>query len=165
MTRNESRTSNQRENLEREEEWSFEEPNALEIPEVVKERFASEGLTLRWIRGSFNGQDDYTNVGKRQQEGWVFVSPEEVPELATTSFVREGGRYEGTVNRADLALAKMPAKKAAARNKYYENKANDMMDAVNMQLMNNSDSRLANMPVTNSSRSVTTKGRQTSFQD
>ena len=36
MTRNESRTSNQRENLEREEEWSFEEPNALEIPEVVK---------------------------------------------------------------------------------------------------------------------------------
>ena len=58
MTRNESRTSNQRENLEREEEWSFEEPNALEIPEVVKERFASEGLTLRWIRVSFIGQDE-----------------------------------------------------------------------------------------------------------
>jgi len=31
--------------------------------------------------------------------------------------------------------------------------------------MGNSDSRLASMPVTNSSRSVTTKGRQPSFQD
>jgi len=165
MTRNESRNSNQRENLEREEEWSFEEPNALEIPEAVQERFSSEGLTLRWIRVSFNGQDDYTNVGMRQQEGWVFVSPEEVPELATTSFVREGGRYEGTVNRADLALAKMPSKKAAARNKYYEKKANDMMDAVNAQLYNNSDARLRNLPVSNSSKSTTMRGRTPNFQE
>ena len=119
-------------------------------------------MALRWIRVSLQGQDDYINVGKKQQEGWVFVDPEEVPEMALSSVVKEGGRYHGTVSRGDLALAKIPAGKAKARQKYYEDKANNMMDAVNAQLMKNSDSR---MPISNTSRSVTTRGRQPSFQD
>ena len=52
--------------------------------------------------------------------------------------------------------------KVKAKRRFYETKANDQMDAVNAQLMKNSDSR---MPITNSSRSVTTRGRQPSFQD
>jgi len=162
MTRNESRTESMREQNTREEEWTFEEPNALDIPESVQARFENEGMALRWIRVSLQGKDDYINVGKRQQEGWVFVSPEEVPEMAITSFVREDGRYIGTVSRGDLALAKMPAGKARARRNHYENKANEMMDAVNAQLMRSSDSR---MPITNTSRSVTTRGRRPNFQD
>ena len=162
MTRNESRTESMREQNTREEEWTFEEPNALDIPDAVKARFDNEGMALRWIRVSLQGQDDITNVGKKLQTGWVFVSPEEVPEMALTSFVRDEGRYQGSVCRGDVALVKMPAGKVTARRGYYEKKANDQMDAVNSQLMKNSDSR---MPITNSSRSVTTKGRQPSFQD
>ena len=162
MTRNESRTKSQRENSVREEQWTFEEPNALDIPEAVQQRFDQEQMALRWIRVSLQGQDDYFNVGKKQQEGWVFVDPEEVPEMALSSVVKEGGRYHGTVSRGDLALAKIPAGRAKARQKYYEDKANNMMDAVNAQLMKNSDSR---MPISNTSRSVTTRGRQPSFQD
>jgi len=37
-----------------------------------------------------------------------------------------------------------------------------MMDAVNAQLMKNNDSR---MPISNTSKSVRTTGRQPSFQD
>lgn len=162
MTRNESRNNSQREKAVREEQWTFEEPNALDIPPAVQQRFDQEDMALRWIRVSLQGKDDYINVGKRQQEGWVFVSPEEVPEMAITSFVREDGRYVGTVSRGDLALAKMPAGKARARRNHYENKANEMMDAVNAQLMRSSDSR---MPITNTSRSVTTRGRRPNFQD
>mgnify|MGYP003672697746 FL=1 len=161
-TRNESRTEHLREQTTREEEWTFEEPNALTIPENVQERFDSEGMALRWIRYSLQGKDDVANVGKKLQAGWVFVSPEEVPEMSLTSFVRDEGRYQGAVCRGDVALVKMPAGKVTARRKFYENKANDQMDAVNSQLMKNSDSR---MPITNSSRSVTTRGRQPSFQD
>ena len=103
------------------------------------------------------------DVYKRQQQaGWVFVTPDEVPEMAVTSFVREEGRYLGTVCRGDLALAKMPAGKVKARRKFYEGKANDMMDAVNAQLMKSSDSR---MPISNTSKSVTTRGRRPSFQN
>ena len=161
-TRNESRSTEIREKNTREEEWTFEEPDALNIPELVKARFDNEGMSLRWLRILLKGQDDITNVGKKQQEGWVFVTPDEVPEMAVTSFVREEGRYLGTVCRGDLALAKMPTGKVKARKRFYEKKANDMMDAVNAQLMKSSDSR---MPITNSSKSVTTRRRQPSFQD
>ena len=161
-TRNEARSNTSRENQTREEEWTFEEPDALKIPEEVEARFNNDGMSLRWLRISVKGQDDITNIGKKQQQGWEFVTPDEVPELAITSFVRKEGRYTGTVCRGDLALAKLPTGKVMARRKHYENKANDMMDAVNAQLMRSNDSR---MPISNSSKSVTTRGRQPSFQD
>ena len=162
MTRNQIRSNETRETETREEEWTFEEPDALAIPDVVQARFDNEGMALRWIRISLKGQDDITNVGKKQQAGWVFVTPDEVPEMAITSFVREDGRYQGAVCRGDVALAKKPTAKVKARQKFYEKKSSDMMDAVNAQLMKSSDSR---MPISNTSKSVTTRGRQPSFQD
>mgnify|MGYP003676351548 FL=1 len=161
MTRNETRSSQLRENNTQEEEWTFEEPNALAIPDHVQARFDSEGMALRWIRISIKGTDDISNVGKKLQEGWVFVTPDEVPEMSITSFVREDGRYQGTVCRGDLALAKMPAGKVSAKRKFYENKADNMMQAVNAQLMNSSDSR---MPISNNSKTTVTKGRRPNFQ-
>jgi len=164
MTRNQLRSNETRETNTREveKEYVFEEPDALSIPDSVQARFDSEGVGLRWIRISVKGEDDILNVGIRQQEGWTFVTSDEVPEMAVTSFVREEGRYLGTVCRGDVALAKKPIEKIAARRKFYEKKANDMMDAVNAQLMKSSDSR---MPISNTSKSVTTKGRHPSFQD
>ena len=161
-TRNETRSETLREQNLREENWTFEEPNALTIPDSVEARFDNDGLALRWIRISIKGQDDIGNVGKKLQLGWEFVSPDEVPEMALTSFVRDEGTYQGAVWRGDGARVKMPAGKVNSRRKFYEQKANDQMDAVNAQLMKSSDSR---MPITNSSRSVTTKGRVPSFQD
>ena len=79
-----------------------------------------------------------------------------------TSIVQEEGRYAGTVCRGDLALAKMPLGKLAARKRYYENKSRQLMDAVNAQLESNSDSR---MPISNNNRSTVTRGRRPSFQE
>ncbi len=160
-TRNESRSNTLREENTREDEWTFEEPNALTIPDSVQARFANDGMSLRWIRISIRGQEDIQNVGKKLQLGWAFVAPDEVPEMALTSFVRDEGRYQGAVCRGDVALVKMPAGKVMARRKHYEKKSNDQMDAVNAQLMKSSDSR---MPISNTSKSVTTRGRQPSFQ-
>ena len=164
MTRNETRSNEAREAKTREveEEHVLEEPDALHIPDTVKARFDADDMSLRWIRISVKGQEDITNVGKQQQQGWVFVTSDEVPEMAITSLVREEGRYLGAVCRGDVALAKKPTVKVKARQKFYENKASDMMDAVNAQLMKSSDSR---MPISNTSKSVTTRGRQPSFQD
>ena len=164
MTRNEIRSNTNRESKTREveEEYVFEEPDALSIPASVQARFDAEDMSLRWIRISVKGVDDITNFGKYQQQGGAFVTPDEVPEMAVTSFVREEGRYLGAVCRGDVALAKKPTAKVRARQKFYGKKSNDMMDAVNAQLMKNSDSR---MPISNTSKSVTTRGRQPSFQD
>ena len=141
---------------------TFEEPNWLDIPPTATERFKNEGMSLRWIRMTIKGNDDIQNMSKRQAEGWEIVQSEEVPEMTHSSVVREEGRYSGAVCRGDLALGKMPTDLAESRQEYYENKSREAVQAVNMQLMNNSDSR---MPISNSSRSKVTTGRRASFQD
>ena len=162
MARTESRSSQVRENQTREEVYTFEEEDALAIPEEVKARFLNQGMVLRWIRVQLRGADDYQNVGKRQRDGWVFVTPDEVPEMSTSSIVKEGGRYAGTVVRGDVALAKMPEGRAIARREHFENKANELMNAVNSQLMSNNDSR---MPIYNNSKSTVSRGKSPKFQD
>jgi len=59
-------------------------------------------------------------------------------------------------------LAKMPKGKIAARQRYFQNKSDNLMTAVNSQLENSSDSR---MPITNNSKSSVTRGRSPNFQD
>ena len=78
-TRNESRNSVNRETTQR--RTTFEEPNWLDIPQSVKNRFANEDMALRWIRITLRNQEDYQNVGKRTAEGWEFVQADEVPEM------------------------------------------------------------------------------------
>ena len=92
----------------------------------------------------------------------MFVTPDEVPELSASSVVKENGRYAGAIVRGDVALAKMPEGRAIARREHYENKANELMDAVDNQLMSKSNSR---MPIYNNSKSTVTKGRSPRFQD
>tara|TARA_R110000782_G_scaffold60737_4_gene125430 strand:+ start:560 stop:1060 length:501 start_codon:yes stop_codon:yes gene_type:complete len=141
---------------------TFEEPNWLDIPPTAIERFKNEGMSLRWIRMTIKGNDDIQNMSKRQAEGWEIVQSEEVPEMTHSSVVREEGRYSGAVCRGDLALAKMPSDLAESRQEYYEQKSREAVGAVNAQLMRNSDSR---MPISNTSRSRVTTGKQPSFQE
>tara|TARA_R100001244_G_scaffold102474_1_gene76354 strand:- start:1739 stop:2197 length:459 start_codon:yes stop_codon:yes gene_type:complete len=143
-------------------EYTFTEPNWLDVPDGVVDRFNIEDMALRWIRISLKGDDDYKNVGNKMSQGWIFVTPEEVPEMLHSATVLDTGRYQNCVVRGDVALAKMPRGKAQARNDYYENKANAMMQAVNQQLMAASDSR---MPISNNSTSSVTKGRTAQFQN
>jgi|TARA_R110000796_G_scaffold12067_2_gene40137 hypothetical protein len=159
MSKASSRTMQTRETETK--EYTFTEPNWLDVPDIVVNRFNAEDMTLRWIRISLKGEDDYKNVGNKMSQGWVFVTPEEVPEMLHSATVLDTGRYTNCVVRGDVALAKMPRGKAKARNDYYENKANAMMEAVNQQLMAASDSR---MPISNNSTSSVTKGRMAQFQ-
>ena len=124
MTRiNNTRSTDQRENNAREEvEYTFEEQDALHIPNAVLNRFASESMTLGWLRMTLKGVDDVKHLGKKMQEGWVFVDLAEVPEMSATSVVRDEGRYAGVVCRGDVGLAKIPTGKYEARSKFYRDK-------------------------------------------
>jgi|TARA_R110000803_G_scaffold117931_1_gene186356 hypothetical protein len=163
MTRNISRTSKERElNTREETEYVFEEPSTTDIPKAVEERFANEGMSLRWLRIDSKGQEDYQNIGKNVQRGWEFVSPDEVPEMGATSIVRKEGRYAGVVCRGDVALGKIPTGRLNAKRKHYQNKSTELMQAVDAQLMSKSNSR---MPISNNSKSTVIKGRTPSFQE
>ena len=163
MTRNNTRSSQTRETTERvQTDYVFEEPNLTAIPDSVKQKFTNSGMTLGWLRIDLKGNEDYQNIGKKQQQGWEFVTPEEVPEMGATSVVRKEGRYTGVVCRGDLALGKIPTFKLEAKKKHYLNKSKEMMNAVNTQLMGQSNSQ---MPISNNSKSSVTKGRKPSFQE
>ena len=160
MSKTSSRATQTRETETK--EYTYTEPNWLDVPDPVVDRFTNEDMVLRWIRISLKGDDDYKNVGNKMTQGWVFVTPEEVPEMLHSATVLDTGRYTNCVVRGDVALAKMPRGKSVARNDYYEGKANDLMDAVNQQLMSASSSK---MPISNNSTSTVTKGRMPQFQN
>ena len=163
MTRINTRSSQTRETNERvQKDYVFEEPSLTNIPNAVEEKFKNSGMTLGWLRIDLKGNEDYQNIGKKQQQGWEFVTPEEVPEMGATSIVRKEGRYAGVVCRGDLALGKIPTFKLDAKKAHYLKKSNEMMDAVNQQLMSQSNSQA---PISNTSKSSVTKGRRPSFQD
>jgi len=164
MTRvNSTRNTDLRENNAREEvEYTFEEQDALHIPDAVLKRFANERMTLGWLRMTLKGVDDVKHLGKKLQEGWVFVDLAEVPEMSATSVVRDEGRYAGVVCRADVGLAKIPTGKYEARSKFYRDKSKAMNNAIDAQLMGNNNSR---MPISNNSKSKVVTGRQPNFQD
>ena len=162
-TRTNTRSSQLRENnIKQETEYTFEEPNALQIPTAVEERYASEGISLGWLRITLRGQEDYAHIGRKMQEGWQFVDSDEVPEMGATSIVRDEGRYKGAVCRGDLALGKIPTGRIEARKAHYKNKADKLMEAVNSQLMRGNNSR---MPISNSSKTQTIRGRTPKFQE
>jgi len=163
MTRVNTRSSQTRETNERvQKDYVFEEPSLTNVPTAVEEKFKNSGMTLGWLRIDLKGNEDYQNIGKKQQQGWEFVTPEEVPEMGATSIVRKEGRYAGVVCRGDLALGKIPTFKLDAKKAHYLKKSNEMMDAVNQQLMSQSNSQA---PISNTSKSSVTKGRRPSFQD
>ena len=164
MTRiNSTRNTDQRENNAREEvEYTFEEQDALHIPNAVLNRFASERMTLGWLRMTLKGVDDVKHIGKKMQEGWVFIDLAEVPEMSATSVVRDEGRYAGVVCRGDVGLAKIPTGIYEARSKFYRDKSKSMNEAIDAQLMGSNNSR---MPISNNSKSKVVTGRQPNFQD
>ena len=61
----------------------FENDDWLSIPDSVKNDFEEQGYGLMWIRIMINGQDDFQNIGRKQREGWEFVTAEECPEMAS----------------------------------------------------------------------------------
>ena len=169
MTRiNSTRSSDLREQETRKQEareeveYTFEEQDVVHIPQAVKDRFTSEGMTLGWLRMTLKGQDDVKHIGKKLQEGWQFVDLAEVPEMSATSFVRDEGRYAGVVCRADVGLAKIPTGRYEARSKFYRDKSKAMNEAIEAQLMGSNNSR---MPISNNSKSKVITGRQPNFQD
>ena len=165
MTRvNSTRNTDLRENNAREEvEYTFEEQDALHIPDAVLNRFASERMTLGWLRMTLKGKDDTSHIGKKLQEGWVFVDLAEVPEMSAASVVRDEGRYAGVVCREDVGLAKIPTGRYEARSKFYRDKSTAMNEAIDAQL--HGGRKISGMPISNNSKSKVITGRQPNFQD
>lgn len=119
----------------------WQPPSLLDAPD------APEGYVYRWIRESMVGQEDKANMSKRIREGWEPVRAEDHPEFEAPTV--EDGKHAGVIGVGGLILAKMPIEIVEQRREYYRKMASDQMEAVDSNLMRESDSR---MPISKPNR-------------
>ena len=96
------------------------------------------------------GEIDTLNVNAYRREGWDYCKPEDYPELFDVAS-EDGERIEV----GGLVLVKAPARLIAQRDQYYRDMSNRQMEAMNNQLMAESDSR---MPLFSERQTKTTRG-------
>ncbi len=111
-----------------------------------------KGWVFRWIRTSMLGQADNTNVSQKFREGWVPVTAEDHPELKVMSDINS--QFEGNIEIGGLLLCKAPEKSMVQRQDYYEDMANQQMESVDRNYLNESDPR---MPMLVPDRTTQTK--------
>ena len=92
--------------------------------------------------------DDKANVYKRQREGYELVRAEEHPDFETP--VIDEGKNAGVIGQGGLLLARIPDEIVEERNDYFRNKTNTQMEAVDRDLMKESN---PSMPISKDRKS------------
>jgi len=108
-------------------------PSMLETPP------APPGYVYRWIRAEILNGDDKKNVMSRTREGFELVRSEEIGDFELPSI--QDGKHAGVIAVGGLLLAKIPEETTNERNAYYENRTQTAQDAVDSDLMKESDAR------------------------
>ena len=116
-------------------------------PSLLDAPTPPEGYIYRWIRESMAGVEDKANMSKRIREGWEPVRAEDHPEFEAPTV--EDGKHAGVIGVGGLILAKMPIEIVEQRREYYRKMASDQMEAVDSNLMRESDGR---MPISEPNR-------------
>jgi|TARA_E500000318_G_scaffold18644_1_gene19464 hypothetical protein len=126
-----SRSADTRESHDERKPWA--PPSMLETPP------APPGYVYRWIRAEILNQDDKKNVMSRMREGFELVRSEEIGDFELPSL--QDGKHAGVVSVGGLLLAKIPEETRNERNAYYRNKTETAQQAVDNDLMKESDAR------------------------
>ena len=80
------------------------------------------------------GFDDKKNISSRLREGFELVRAEEYPDFEAPTV--DNGKHAGVIGVGGLVLARIPEEIVAQRNKYFAEKTNSQMEAVDNNLFN-----------------------------
>ena len=120
------------------------------LPEPDKEA----GWAYRWVRVSTLNNADPRNLSAKLREGWEPVRIEEQPKFQL--LVDPNSRYKDNIEIGGLLLCKTPQEFVEQRNEHYAKQTQSQTEAVDNNLMRQSDAR---MPLFNERKSTTTFGR------
>jgi hypothetical protein len=126
---------------------------AWKPPETLPSPEPREGWTHRWVRISMMGQADPQNRSSKLREGYEPCKAEEYPELMMHAAT--DGPLKGNIEVGGLLLCKIPTEFLKQRGAYFANQNKAQMDAVDNNLMRESDPR---MPLFKESSSKVTFG-------
>jgi hypothetical protein len=121
-------------------------------PELLPEPDKQPGFAYRWIRVATNGQADPRNLSAKLREGWEPVRAEEQPKFEL--LVDPNSRYKDNIEIGGLLLCKTPSEFVNQRNSYYSKQTQAQTDAVDNNLMRQSDPRMPLFKENKSSSSV-----------
>lgn len=141
-----SREVKTRELSERPKQWM---PAEL-LPEPDKEA----GFAYRWIRVSTLNNSDPRNISSKLREGWEPVTVEEQPKFKLLA--NGEGKFKDNIEIGGLLLCKTPIEFINQRNKYYDDQTQAQTEAVDNNLMRQSDPR---MPLFKENKSTISFGR------
>ena len=133
-----------------------ERPKQWQQPELLPEPDKDPGFAYRWIRVSTLNSADPRNLSAKLREGWEPVPVEEQPKFRL--LVDPGSRYKDNIEIGGLLLCKTPKDFVRQRNEFYAKQTSAQTEAVDNNLMRQSDPR---MPLFNERKSSTSFGRGT----
>jgi hypothetical protein len=129
-------------------------PEAWKPPELLPEPDKQPGFAYRWIRVATNGQADPRNLSAKLREGWEPVRAEEQPKF--DMLVDPNSRYKDNIEIGGLLLCKTPSEFVDQRSTYYAKQTQAQTDAVDNNLMRQSDPR---MPLFKENKSTSSVGK------
>jgi len=135
-----------RETQERPKQWA---PAEL-LPEPDKEA----GYAYRWIRVATLNSADPRNLSAKLREGWEPVRIEEQPKFQL--LVDPNSRYKDNIEIGGLLLCKTPIEFVEQRNEHYAKQTQAQTEAVDNNLMRQSDPR---MPIFQERKSSSSFGK------
>jgi hypothetical protein len=130
-----------------------ERPKQWMPPELLPEPDKQPGFEYRWIRVSTLNSPDPRNISAKFREGWEPVHVDEQPKYKLLAS-REGV-YKDNIEIGGLLLCKIPEEFVAQRMAYEANQTQAQSEAVDNNLMRQSDSR---MPIFMERKSTVTFG-------
>jgi len=131
-----------------------ERPKQWAPPELLPEPDKQPGFAYRWIRVSMLNQADPRNLSAKIREGWEPVALEEQPKFQM--LIDPNSRFKDNIEIGGLLLCKAPEEFVAQRAEYYANQTQSQTEAVDNNLMRQSDAR---MPIFKEGKSSTSFGK------
>ena len=131
-------------------------PTQWQQPELLPEPDKQPGYNYRWIRVSNLNAADPRNLSAKLREGWEPVKIEEQPKFQL--LVDPTSRFKDNIEIGGVLLCKTPEEFVQQRNDYYSNATRQQTEAVDNNLMRQSDPR---MPIFNERKSSTSFGKGT----
>jgi hypothetical protein len=131
-----------------------ERPKQWRPPELLPEPDKEAGYSYRWIRVSMLNQADPRNLSSKLREGWEPVRIEEQPKFKL--LVDPDGRFKDNIEIGGLLLCKTPTEFVEQQQAYYADMTQKQTEAVDNNLMRQSDAR---MPIFKESRSSSSFGK------
>ena len=135
-----------------------ERPKTWLPPELLPEPDKLPGYAYRWIRISTLNNADPRNLSAKLREGWEPVRIEEQPQFKL--LVDPNSRFNENIEVGGLLLCKTPQELVDQRNAHYNNQTQAQTEALDNNLMRESDAR---MPIFRERKSTTSFGKGASL--